>query len=282
MSSNSSLNIKLFNSISLWLEVPCDETETLPEAELLSGFSNFLKEVPNVVYEKAKDNSTLLHSAAYFQSPELCQLLIEANPNLVRIVNNVGDLPFHVACRSVNVETAKYLFHLYPESINIPNGVGEFPLHAFCQLRGFFKNDDIQATIELVQFLLRHDRGGVSKPSQYDRGGWIPLHYACDYSPWWLRLVVTKRVFDAYPEAICIRNDDGETPLDYARNHNIADVVAFLERQIRWERRAREDRTPDSKGNLPIHRRQYGVCGSNSVLIGSQSGRHTEVLVEQK
>ena len=237
---------------------------TTPEAELLSGLTDVLKTNPNVVYERSdSDGSTLLHSAAYFQSPEFCQLLINANPNLVRIRDDDGDLPVHKACIYPNVKTAIHLFNLYPESINnSTNSQGHCPLHAFCY--SYFNNDDIKAIAELAQFLLQHDQGWVSKPSQDEIGrfdGCLPLHKATVMQS----LAATKLVFDAYPEAIHIRNDDGETPLDYVRDCDKPDKVAFLERQIRWERRARKDRTPDSKGNLPIHR----VLKSEYTLVGT-------------
>eukprot|EP00956_Cyclotella_meneghiniana_P010329 scaffold14277_cov69-Cyclotella_meneghiniana.AAC.3 len=242
-----------------------------PEFELLSQLSDILKTNPNVVYEK-RDGWTLLHSAALHRPPEFCQLLIDANPNLVRTLNNDGELPVHVACLHVNVKTAKQLFELYPESINIPNRVGQSPLQAFCSYSYGPDQELFPGTltfrmggcpnIELAKLLLQLDQKGISKPS---KDKCLPLHYASEIRS----LAVTKLIFDEYPEAINIRNYEQYTPLDcarYKRGGHIADViVAFLERQIRWESRAREDRTPDSKGNLPIHR----VLKSEYTLVGT-------------
>jgi ankyrin repeat protein len=96
----------------------------------------------------------------------------------------------------------------------------------------------------LIRFLLQHDQGAVSQPTIH---GILPLRIACFHQS----LEIAKLVFNAYPQAIHTRNNEGETPLDGWRN---VDARTFLEAQLQWERQAREQRQPDEQGRLPIHR----------------------------
>jgi hypothetical protein len=81
-------------------------------------------------------------------------------------------------------------------------------------------------------------------------------------------------VYNAYPQAIHARDNDGRTPLGYAigdtrtfvetrtRNNDgtsrdfeiYDDTRTFLEAQLEWERQAREETHRDDQGRLPIHR----------------------------
>jgi len=202
------------------------------------------------VHREDHRGSTLLHKAVGRRSPEFCKLLIEMSPNLARAVDNSGGLPFHLACSGKNFETAKYLYDIYPNSINIPNDRGDYPLHTFMST---IRNNETENAIKTVKFLLQYDVGAVSRSNT---DGDLPLHIACR----WFALDIVKLVFDAYPEAIHV-SDNGDrfyhpmTPLEIARIRNPrTDASRFFQLQIDLERQAREDRTPDNHGRLPIHR----------------------------
>eukprot|EP00956_Cyclotella_meneghiniana_P041065 scaffold213573_cov36-Cyclotella_meneghiniana.AAC.2 len=231
---------------------------TIPESELPSRLEAILKANPNIVYQKEeKGGYTLLHNAAQGRSPEFCKLIIEMNPDLVRMPNDYGhDLPFHMACYGANVDTAKYLFHLYPESINLPDVCGYSPLQILLVPREEIAHGYLtgECALELVQFLLQNDQGAISTPKKdhnllSDDNGFLPLHHACRNRS----MAFVKPIFNAYPEAIYIENDYGDTPLDEARNRRKEEVLEFLENQVELERQAREERALDNHGQLPIH-----------------------------
>eukprot|EP00956_Cyclotella_meneghiniana_P025304 scaffold52590_cov23-Cyclotella_meneghiniana.AAC.2 len=185
----------------------------IPDDEALLLGKALLKMHPNAVREADRlFGLTLLHFAAVRRGPELCKLLIEMNPDLVRTASNIGVLPVCISCHNVNVETTKYFLNLYPESINIADSEGFCPLNHFIFYhRG--KDRDTERDLELLRLLLRYDRGAVSKPTTY-RGD-LPLHLACRGKGFSLDCV--KSIYNSYPEAILTRNKYRNTPLDFAR-----------------------------------------------------------------
>jgi ankyrin repeat protein len=99
---------------------------------------------------------------------------------------------------------------------------------------------------ETLRLLLEHDQGAVLKADQRGR---LPLHFASQYCS----STVVEIVYNAYPEAIFIRDNDGETPLDMASDFDNQDVVAFFDTQLEFVREAREIEMPNKDGELPIH-----------------------------
>eukprot|EP00956_Cyclotella_meneghiniana_P023869 scaffold47168_cov25-Cyclotella_meneghiniana.AAC.3 len=226
----------------------CPNDNKLTESKLLLQMSAILQSNPNVVQEKHdgeyRFGSTLLHYAACGRSPEFCQLLIDMNPDLVKTADHYGVLPFHVACYKSNVRTAKFLYEKYPESVNVPtdDGLYLYPLHMLLG-DSWGRSED---TVELLKFLLKHDQGAVFVQIRDVTGQTTSLHLACKFQSF----EAVKLVFDAYPEAIHIEDGNGNFPIDLARD----EMIEFLQSQIELESQAREDRTVDSNGELPIHR----------------------------
>eukprot|EP00956_Cyclotella_meneghiniana_P029403 scaffold71027_cov58-Cyclotella_meneghiniana.AAC.4 len=172
--TSSNNNSSTFDSIlSL-----CRNHEGLPESELLSRLGPIVETNPDALQEKYSPNGrgfsrletdfTLLHFAAANRSPQFCEILVNAKPDLLRNSDNgIGILPFHSTCmRKGRVETAKYLLSLYPESINFParNPGGDYPIECVAIAFGGIDHDD--NAIELVKFLLKHERA-LSTPSGY-------------------------------------------------------------------------------------------------------------------
>ena len=234
------------------------------KAEQVDQLKAILTQNPNVAFETNNDHEygSLLHFAASHRSLEFCKLLVEKNPQAVRIRNNDGMLPFHLSCRYCNVQTAKYLFHLYPEGIDISDSADNYPIHLLFMSCIYGEEEEV---LELTQFLLQHDAGAVSKPDFF---GNYPLHYACEYPS--ESIVPVALVFNAYPEAIFIQCRLGAAPLDVARRvarlyNNHEKVISFLEAQLDFIRQAREDKRQDCYGNVPIHR----VLENENVPVGS-------------
>eukprot|EP00956_Cyclotella_meneghiniana_P011257 scaffold15837_cov49-Cyclotella_meneghiniana.AAC.3 len=235
----------------------CYNEEDLSESELMSQFQAILKTNPDVATKSDDEGVTLLHHAAMYRSPDFCKLLVDRNPDLVRTAQLSGWLPFHGACSGGNVETAKYLYKIYPESINIPDMIGGFyPLNLLMDtsIEEYVEVTGIEEFgVELTQFLLKHDRGAVSSPNTV---GELPLHCACRGNR---SLTIIKLVFNAYPEAIHIRDNAGQwSPLDFAvyyyEENMRHELLTFFERQINLERLAHIEREANEHGHLPIHR----------------------------
>ena len=219
------------------------DNDDLPETELLGRLKLILSMNQDVVHE-TDGGPTLLHEAARARSPEFCKLLIEQNPEAVWATENRRPLPFLYSCAGVNLETAKYLFRLYPECIDVADRFGAYPIHTLFLFQWSHHPSIIS---ELTRFLLKHDRGAVTRP---DSNGLLPLHLAIDHNK---RLHIVEQVFDAYPEAIYI-HCRGETALQLARRMNHVKVVSYLEYQLEWLRQSEEDTKPDRNGQLLIHR----------------------------
>ena len=227
----------------------CKNFYNQTESQLLLQLSTILKSNADVVQEKYGTGRTLLHYAAQRgRSPEFCQQLIDANPDLVKTVDNNGKLPFHLACSQKNIRTAKSLFQKYPESINIPANNGHYPLHTLLLVS---HRDRLEDTLEMLQFLLEYDQGALSSIIRDIDGVTTALHIACQDPSESLEIV--KLVFDAYPKAIYIEDDIGDSPIDVAPHK----ASKFLFNQLHLESQARQVRTPDNNGELPIHRELY-------------------------
>eukprot|EP00956_Cyclotella_meneghiniana_P012556 scaffold17853_cov65-Cyclotella_meneghiniana.AAC.8 len=234
----------------------CRNPDDLSESELVSTLR--ATEIdPNELSERDFQGETLLHIAAmHGRSPEFCRVLHDQNSTLVKTTDNYGWLPVHCACNHPvkKLEIANYLFNVYPESIHIPTANrGEYPIHLLAGNNYGEGSNDLQ----LLTFLLKHDNGAVSTPNNY---GELPLHCAC----WGRGLAFVKLLFDAYPDGVFVHNE-GRTPLDYARLNNQADVVHFVETQLRFHRQSQEDQDSDINGQLPLHR----VLQSENVSLGT-------------
>eukprot|EP00956_Cyclotella_meneghiniana_P022796 scaffold43476_cov50-Cyclotella_meneghiniana.AAC.1 len=108
----------------------------------------------------------------------------------------------------------------------------------------------------VVSFL--NDQGAVSAR---DRLGSLPLHYASQCT-----LAIVELVFNSYPQAIHLTNQDAETPIDIARKYDKVEILNFFDRQVQLERQACIDRTPDNNGRLPIHRAIHNGEASVGVI----------------
>lgn len=235
------------------IQTLCENEDDLPESALLEQLKSILSTDPDVTHERDGNGYTLLHYAARYRSIEFCQLLVGLNAPAVAVkTNHLGQLPFHNACHKNNVKTAKYLFDLYPECINVSAWNSYYPIHYLLSNHSnYFAYGKKESPLELTQFLLEHDQGAVEKP---DTDGWLPLHHACQFHD----LNIVKAVFDAYPEAIHIRNHDGRhggPPFMLAtRNRCDETIRTFLYSQLQFISLAEEVITPDGNGQLPIHR----------------------------
>jgi len=143
---------------------------------------------------------------------------------------------------------------LYPESINIRDDDRELLIH----IAATYGNPK---TIEL---LLKHDPGMASKETEDERKR-LPLHLACRCG----HLGATKVLYDAYPQALNARDDNGDTP-NYAVEKR--SVKIFLKAQVLYARKAQDLKVMtkmDNNGLLPLHKalRDNAPLGSIKLLV---------------
>eukprot|EP00956_Cyclotella_meneghiniana_P035408 scaffold114533_cov23-Cyclotella_meneghiniana.AAC.1 len=74
-----------------------------------------------------------IHEAVSTKSLEFCKLLINANPELIRIQDGQhARLPIHYACSNGYFDVVKHLYELYPDSIRTMDRSGRYPFHYAC------------------------------------------------------------------------------------------------------------------------------------------------------
>ena len=241
--------------------------------------------------DEVKDDGSLpLHKAAGKKSQAFCKLLVDAYPEAVEEVDGRG-LPLHHACEDGRLETVEYLFGLYPESLNIRDDWGRLPIHCTARRLG----NTVENAAEIIKFLLRHDPECLSKPvvftNQYGihNNGDLPLHIVCSFSN---KDNSTELLYDLYPEAILIRNERRQLPIDIVREkldsltvnpetgigyneeryQRLQDLIPFLYAQMSHATKAQNEsamRRRDFMGLLPLHQaiRSRAPLGSIKLLV---------------
>jgi ankyrin repeat protein len=171
-----------------------------------------------------------------------------------------AQLPFRAAFGRCSIEHVKFLYHLHPEIIRIPNMItGDLPLHYFLLMHTVFydgSNEMFHEMLsekfhEMLQFLIKCNKDALSTQNQ---DGDLPLHIAVRRCR---QLTDVKIVFNAFPEAISIRNNTGRTPVEISSRRIFEipeNVTSFLVTQRELERQAREEQIPNDNGQLPLHR----------------------------
>ena len=207
---------------------------------------------PSLVREGDEEMFLPIHLAVDGMSFAFCKVLIDAYPESVRVrtSNDTGYLPITIACsrsrddaviRDDKVDTIQHLLELYPESINVRDSNGRLPIHHAAR----------HSRASIIELLLNHDSDGASKKTTNEDDQQLPLHLACE------SLEKVQVLYDAYPQAIHVRDSQGKIPLDIAREENMEDIVNFLQTQLIYSRIAQDTTTMatlDERGYLPLHR----------------------------
>eukprot|EP00956_Cyclotella_meneghiniana_P031767 scaffold84582_cov23-Cyclotella_meneghiniana.AAC.1 len=263
-----------------------------------------LEEYPDGVLQTNRTRVLPTHLAARnsLMSVEFIEILINANRESVGQVDEDGHLPIHYACAEGHIDIVKYLYGLHPDSIRALSSDNELPLNYACcnkdpevlkymfglypeaihhrgdsglPIHSALASSDIigDHTKEIIEFLVLHDPDCVSKADVY---GCLPFHLLCSYD----LSYGTALLFDLYPEAILVRDDDGRLPIDVAREYSedFADeewyneLITFLRTQQNYALTARDTAaitTPDENGLLPLHHalRNNAPLGSIKLLV---------------
>lgn len=93
--------------------------------------ASLILQLDNFDWENIRNHlgDTLLHSAVYYGSCRIANILVNRKPKLTTIKNNKGDLPLHDACSSGYLENVKCVLKKGSDSINMVNENGDTALH---------------------------------------------------------------------------------------------------------------------------------------------------------
>jgi ankyrin repeat protein len=167
------------------------------------------------------EGSLPIHLASQLRSGEFCQILINAAPDSVSIVDSEGCMPLHYLCENDQVDDTaatqvlKLLIDKYPEAIRHANNRGSLPIHLASRWR----------SSESVSVLVNAYPGSVSTP---DVNGELPLHHACSSGS----LATVEYLYQQYPDAINHATTSeiyrGHYPIHAAISATALEVVKFL------------------------------------------------------
>ena len=220
----------------------------------------FMLEIdPNLPREVDGEDFLPLHHAAQFKSTAFCKELIDAYPESLAVRTRIGSLPIHLAStngkREDTADTIQYMLELDPELINAEDGDGYLPIH-IAAMNGRTKS---------IELLLKFNPDSASKETndEYRR---LPLHISCEST----NLSSVRVLYDAYPDAIFARDEQGDTPLDDARVEMNQPAIEFLQTQLVYARQAQDMTamtTPDDNGWLPLHHALKGNASLGSIKL---------------
>jgi len=95
------------------------------------------------------------------------KLLVQANPSALRVIDNQGSLPLHIACESSSTDVVEYLLELDDTFLNHFDSGRNSPLHYAC----------LGGNCRTVTYLLERNVPSVSEPNN---DGKLPFHLLCE------------------------------------------------------------------------------------------------------
>mmetsp|Transcript_26941 Transcript_26941/g.41272 ORF Transcript_26941/g.41272 Transcript_26941/m.41272 type:complete len:908 (-) Transcript_26941:238-2961(-) len=199
--------------------------------------------------------------------PDIVQLLIDSAPETAGWADSHGWHPLHHACANgASTEVLHILIDAYPEGKIKQDNQSRTPLHFYATRRA--ANTNVMA--QNVEVLA--DSGAAELP---DRGGMLPMHYACAYGT---NPAVLEVLANAYSDSLVSKENKGRTPMHLAmvNAHRAASpgVIRFLLENS--DSSAVNIR--DSDGYLPLHLLAAGLKGARKDDEDDQRSNVSECL----
>jgi ankyrin repeat protein len=214
---------------------------------------------------RGQGDATPLHLMCRMSNPptDLINDIVEAAPEVVSWADSHGWLPLHHACAyGATPEVYRILISAYPESKTTQDNQNRTPLHFYAT-----RNSDNPSAMATTVDMLT-DTGAAELP---DRGGMLPMHYACAYGTSPAVLTVLAK---SYPESFVVKENNGRTPMHLAMVNAHRDaspgVIRFL---LEGEGRKTVDMR-DHEGNLPLHLLSLGLKG---LKVDDEQEKHDNV-----
>ena len=128
-------------------------------------------------------------------------LLSTLDTELIRIRDDSGKLPIHMACRNnAPVEVVAMLVEMDPTALQLADYSGALPIHECCC--GVVNDSS-------VRFLVERE-GGVGTLAARNQEGAMPLHVLCGSTNTSLRSV--QYLIQSYPGALAVHTNTGQYP----------------------------------------------------------------------
>mmetsp|Transcript_3596 Transcript_3596/g.8210 ORF Transcript_3596/g.8210 Transcript_3596/m.8210 type:complete len:844 (+) Transcript_3596:184-2715(+) len=220
-------------------------------------------------YIRGNGEVTCLHLMCKLNDPpaELVGDLIDAAPEVASFADTHGWLPLHHACANgASTDVLEILINAYPESKLIQDNQNRTPLHFYATRN----TDNPEIMTRNVRLLCDSGAAELS-----DRGGMLPMHYACAYGS---NAEVLKVLADAFPESLTTKDNKGKTPMHLTmvngQRDTSPDVLKFL-----LDTAGRETvNLRDTEGNLPLHLLNLGLRGVDLDSDGEKLTNASECL----
>jgi ankyrin repeat protein len=155
-----------------------------------------------------------------FAAPEVAECLVDKCPESVRVRDNDGQLPLHVAARYVGLDEVIILAERWGAALLEKDHAGRLPLHHAVQY---------EAPLRVVRYLV--DEGPLALQKR-TADGYLPLHWAVR---WKAPAEVAQILVDKYRGALSERTDDGLLPLHVAaqRHRSVEFISSFSSPRLR-------------------------------------------------
>jgi len=182
---------------------------------------------------KGEHRWTPLHWILFKRLPiDIVEILIQHAPETLRITNDMGKLPLHVACHGGSLDLIRVLMNANPGSIQARDRIGDLPLHFSCHSG---------ASLEVLNLLIEaypesiHEKNTyMHKPSQilnrwaHRTGGNLHMSFLHDAVIRDFSVHLIQLLLEAFPESGMVQDENGMTPLHHACTNNSMDVVIAL------------------------------------------------------
>jgi hypothetical protein len=204
-------------------------------------------------YVRGQADATPLHLMCKLHNPPLdvIQEFVQAAPEVVTWTDNHGWLPLHHACANgASPEVLKLLTEQHPTGKLHQDNQNRTPLHFYAT-----RNSDNPAVMAVNAQLLA-DTGAAELA---DRGGMLPMHYACAYGT---HPAVLQVLANVYPESLEAKENKWRTPMHLAMVNAHRDaspnVIRFL---LEHDLSKATVNARDQDGYLPLHLLALGLRG---------------------
>jgi hypothetical protein len=203
-------------------------------------------------YVRGQADASPLHMMCKLDNPphDIIAELVAAAPETVSWTDSHGWLPLHHACANgASTEVLKILAEAYPDGKTTQDNQDRTPLHFYATR----KPDSPTSMASNVHML--SDTGAAELP---DRGGMLPMHYACAYgtSP-----QVLKVLTEAYPDSLTAKENKGRTPMHLAMVNAHRDASPGVISFLLENGSASTVNIRDHEGYLPLHLLALGLKG---------------------
>jgi len=202
---------------------------------------------------RGQADATPLHLVCKLSDPpsDIVQSLIDSSPETATWPDSHGWLPLHHACANgASTEVLSILIDAYPEGKIKQDNQNRTPLHFYATRRT--QNTNVMA--QCVEALA--DSGAAELP---DRGGMLPMHYACAYGT---NPAVLEVLANAYSDSLVAKENKGRTPMHLAMVNAQRAASPGVIRFLLENSGSGAVNIRDSDGNLPLHLLAAGLRGA--------------------